>query len=330
MYFLRWCKKVSICGNEVIRQTAYCYVEGSYCQKWIHNKVSQNLMNQASYNHDLSPSRVDKTIALEGKEDYRLSCGMLKNNRTEYASPQRNMLRIIGGRPSLQGKWPWQVAILNRFKESFCGGTLVSPKWVLTAAHCVKRRLYVRLGEHDLSHVEGTELQMRVKKSIIHPSYNPETVDNDVALLRLPYAVPLETFGIACLPKSRQPLPTQNLCTIIGWGKRSTSHKQGTDILHEAEVPIVPTKLCREVYEEYQITSNMICAGYRHGRSDACSGDSGGPLLCKNANGQWTVFGITSFGEGCGKRGKYGIYAKLSNYVRWIRRTIGTKRMRTS
>jgi secreted trypsin-like serine protease len=76
------------------------------------------------------------------------------------------------------------------------------------------------------------------------------------------------------------------------------------------------------VYEEYQITGNMFCAGYRRGRKDSCAGDSGGPLMCKTANGKWTVFGITSFGEGCGKKGKFGIYAKLSNYVRWIKKVI--------
>ena len=75
-----------------------------------------------------------------------------------------------------------------------------------------------------------------MKKFIIHPGYNSETVDNDVALLRLPFAVSLQNYGVACLPKPRQALPTQQLCTIIGWGKRSTSDMFGTDILHEAQV----------------------------------------------------------------------------------------------
>lgn len=75
------------------------------------------------------------------------------------------------------------------------------------------------------------------------------------------------------------------------------------------------------MYEDYKITENMFCAGYHQGRMDSCAGDSGGPLLCRDpnkSNHPWTVFGITSFGEGCGKRGKFGIYAKLTNYVKWI------------
>lgn len=78
---------------------------------------------------------------------------------------------------------------------------------------------------------------------------------------------------------------------------------------------------CRKVYVDYRITDNMFCAGYARGKMDSCAGDSGGPLLCRDLrkpDHPWTIFGITSFGEGCGKRGKFGIYARLSNYVRWI------------
>jgi len=84
------------------------------------------------------------------------------------------------------------------------------------------------------------------------------------------------------------------------------------------KVPIVASHVCRSVYMDYHITDNMFCAGYERGRKDSCAGDSGGPLLCQDDTSRWTVFGITSFGEGCGKRGKFGIYTKLPNYVKWI------------
>lgn len=87
------------------------------------------------------------------------------------------------------------------------------------------------------------------------------------------------------------------------------------------QIPIVSSEACRNVYVDYRITDNMFCAGYRRGKMDSCAGDSGGPILCQDPrrpNRPWTIFGITSFGEGCGKRGKFGIYARLSNYVRWI------------
>lgn len=87
------------------------------------------------------------------------------------------------------------------------------------------------------------------------------------------------------------------------------------------QVPIVGQRICRAAYRKYLITDNMFCAGYRDGRSDTCSGDSGGPLLCQ-MRGRWTVVGVTSFGDGCGRRGKYGIYASVANKVPWITSTI--------
>ncbi|RLU22998.1 hypothetical protein DMN91_005276 [Ooceraea biroi] len=322
----RWCKRPNICGRDVIRESAYCYVEGTFCQKWIHRKI------RGSHKEDsedrlvlkklqLNPNIVGNFIAEKNSNAWK--CGIAntqKNSRLSYFT------RIIGGRPATHGSWPWQVAILNRFREAFCGGTLVSPRWVLTAAHCIRKRLYVRIGEHDLTIKEGTELELRIDSVTIHPKYDADTVDNDVALLRLPNALTMSASrGIACLPSPKQPIPMNQFCTIIGWGKSSVTDDFGTDVLHEARVPIVSTEICREVYVEYKITDNMFCAGYRRGKMDSCAGDSGGPLLCRDyqkPDQPWTIFGITSFGEGCGKRGKFGIYAKLSNYVNWITRVM--------
>lgn len=337
----RWCKKVEVCGNDVIRQSAYCYTEGSHCEIWIQNKFAQedatlnemptetnpeyqNLEPQTSNNIENPIISTENVIVAtpepEKQPEFKQSCGIASNH--SFISPhQSNMLRIIGGHPTQNGKWPWIVAVLNRYKEAFCGGTLVSSRWVLTAAHCVRRRLYVSIGEYDLNQKDENELRLRVRRAVIHPKYNVETVDNDLALLYLPPSA-TQHSGIACLPKPRDHLPFKQMCTIVGWGKQSPSDHYGTDILHEAQVPIVTKQVCREVYTDYQITANMFCAGYRRGRMDSCSGDSGGPLLCQDSFGRWTIFGITSFGEGCGKRGKYGIYTRLPNYVRWIQKVI--------
>nr|XP_034183762.1 urokinase-type plasminogen activator isoform X1 [Osmia lignaria] len=319
----RWCKKPGICVRDVIRESAYCYVEGSYCQRWIDQEIrrSQEVDNDDIV-LELSSSN-DVSSSIPEKHPHTWKCGVPSTQRTSRLS---YFTRIIGGRPSIPGSWPWQVAVLNRFREAFCGGTLVSPRWVLTAAHCIRKRLYVRIGEHDLTVKEGTELELRVDSVTVHPEYDVDTVDNDVAMLRLPVTLTASpSRGIACLPAPNQPLPANQLCTIIGWGKSRVTDDFGTDVLHEARIPIVSTEACRDVYVDYRITDNMFCAGYRRGRMDSCAGDSGGPLLCRDPrrpDHPWTIFGITSFGEGCGKRGKFGIYARMSNYVRWISRVM--------
>lgn len=349
------CKIPSICSNDIIREVAYCYTEGSFCEEWIGNQLYQNNRPQqtpaivATTTKPTKPARnqalsnyqpvgrgrsdfQDNSIAQQPAANRRgflqpeympqeLTCGIpaVRGKPKKYLY---NMLRIIGGKTSRKGQWPWQVAILNRFKEAFCGGTLVAPRWILTAAHCVRKRLFIRLGEHNLQQPDGTEMEFRIEYSIKHPRYDKKTVDNDVALLRLPRDVERSNYvGYACLPERFQALPTGNTCTIIGWGKKRHSDEAGTDILHEAEVPIISNERCRAVYHDYTITKNMFCAGHKRGRVDTCAGDSGGPLLCRDStkeNSPWTIFGITSFGDGCGKKNKFGIYTKLPNYVDWI------------
>ncbi|XP_061392951.1 uncharacterized protein LOC133328397, partial [Musca vetustissima] len=330
------CRVREQCGREVLREIAYCYTEGSFCQQWLQAQVQKipayELRPSATRRRDISDdgpisNSIVSDFIMNGKgyrgPEYtpmKLKCGIApirSNKRNMY-----NMLKIIGGKAARKGEWPWQVAIFNRFKEAFCGGTLIAPQWVLTAAHCVRKVLYVRLGEHNLDHEDGTELHLKVLKSYKHPNFDKKTVDSDVALLKLPKPVNTTTWiGFSCLPKPYQPLPKNIECTVIGWGKRRNRDVAGTSVLHQAEVPIISMDNCRSVYYDYTITKNMFCAGHKRGRIDTCAGDSGGPLLCRDntkPNHPWTIFGITSFGDGCAKRNKFGIYAKVPNYVDWV------------
>ncbi|XP_063613018.1 trypsin-3-like [Penaeus indicus] len=348
----RSCKYPLFCGGSVVNEEAYCYVEGSLCEKWYRRSRYHPRKHQTTENNDedgentlstsssspssstsrYSPSRSTSSSPYSSSSSSASSalsrwteertlpreCGV-----SNVTTPGWN-LRIIGGREAQRGKWPWQVVILNRYQEAFCGGTLVGSRWVLTAAHCVRRKLFVRLGEHDLALREGAEVEYKVSRTVIHPKYDSTTVDNDVALLQLPEAVSMNSrIAPACLPEQGANLPVGDKCTIIGWGKERNTHFFGTDVLHEAEVPIIASKACETVYEDYYITSNMFCAGYLKGRVDSCAGDSGGPLLCQR-HGRWYIYGITSFGEGCGKKGKFGIYARVSNYRHWIQSVVAS------
>ncbi|XP_034481725.1 uncharacterized protein LOC117787336 [Drosophila innubila] len=337
------CRVSEQCGREVLREIAYCYTEGSFCQQWLQTQVQKAPVYEtrpgpgSSSGHGGALRRMhtepgagtlsknDVNVIMSGKgyrgpeySPLKLHCGIARNGqRSVY-----NMLKIIGGKSAKKGEWPWQVAILNRYKEAFCGGTLIAPLWVLTAAHCVRKVLYVRFGEHNLEYEDGTEVQLRVRTSFKHPKFDKKTVDSDVALLRLPKPVNSTSWiGYSCLPRPYQPLPRNVVCTVIGWGKRRNRDAMGTSILQQADLPIIPMDNCRSVYHDYTITKNMFCAGHQRGRIDTCAGDSGGPLLCRDttkANHPWTIFGITSFGDGCAKRNKFGIYAKVPNYVDWV------------
>ncbi|KAH8338310.1 hypothetical protein KR067_007040 [Drosophila pandora] len=334
------CRNIDQCGREVLREIAYCYTEGSFCQQWLQTQFqktpafetrpgSSSPESAMRRMHTAQPEESinDLNYIMTGKgyqgleyKPLKLSCGIVRSGTGRRS--MSNMLKIIGGRASRKGEWPWQVAILNRFKEAFCGGTLIAPRWVLTAAHCVRRVLYVRIGEHNLEYEDGTEIQLRVLKSFTHPNFDKRTVDSDVALLRLPKPVNATTWiGYSCMPQPFQELPKNVECTVIGWGKRRNRDVVGTNVLHKATVPIISMGHCRRVYHDYTITKNMFCAGHHKGHIDTCAGDSGGPLLCRDTtkpNHPWTIFGITSFGDGCGQKNKYGIYAKVPNYVNWV------------
>ncbi|XP_022656804.1 plasma kallikrein-like [Varroa destructor] len=297
----RNCVMPILCGHSVQHEDALCYAEGSSCEMLAKPQAGAieldlQMIPQAGVDPTLQPN---------------FECGK---------APPHPKLRIIGGTATWKGKWPWQVALLNRNKEAFCGGTLIAPDWVLTAAHCVRRSLHVLAGEHNIKRRRGKEVA--VATCFVHPEYDVETVDNDIALLQLETPLVFNNFvGAACLPDA--PLSAGARGTILGWGKLSDQAVNGSEILQEAQVPVIPQPECRDVYSEYFVSQNMLCAGYRRGRIDSCAGDSGGPLLVQNnKTKRWTVQGITSFGEGCGQRP--GIYARVANYVSWIRETIST------
>ncbi|XP_074040569.1 plasminogen isoform X1 [Leptinotarsa decemlineata] len=307
-YRFRRCKKPGRCNKQTQKEEAYCYHDRSNCEEYVLNLMGNNngSTDQRRYEYNNNDESTVRQPRRRGNG--RKKCGM-PNRRMK-------MLKIIGGTEAQRYKWPWHVAILNQYMEVFCGGTLIASRWVLTANHCIRRYLRVRLNAHDLRSHDGRDVEMTVSKMFPHPKFNFRTVDNDIALLMLPKAV---RTPVACLP-NKMPR-TRELCSVMGWGKIHPMDVYGTNLLQEAKLPIVHPDTCRKSYRRFLISDNMLCAGWASGRADTCAGDSGGGLICPSRRYKrivYSVQGITSFGDGCGRRNKYGIYTTVYNYVGWI------------
>jgi len=229
--------------------------------------------------------------------------------------------RIVNGKTAKKGAWPWLASLQYRRRSHHCGGTLIAPNWVLTAAHCVggipgkEDRWGIEMGAHNLMSRGSAQQYSPVKRAIKHPEYNPKNLHADHALIELtrPFKM-TDRVTLGCLPDagSQVPVGTQE-CYIAGWG--STRHPGNpTNILRQARLPVVPVEKCRHQLE-------VICAGFGLETSaNACRGDSGGPFMCKNDDGTWTVHGVASYVVTYCKY--YTGFSPVHKYIDWIRQYV--------
>lgn len=243
--------------------------------------------------------------------------------------------RIVGGAPATLGEIPWQVGLYEQDGGQLvlvCGGTLIDAKWVTTAAHCFAEHqdIVVKAGVVDKTSLTGAQL-VSVKRWIVHPGYQRNTLDNDIALLELNTPVDLIACGAACQAidpvTSRHVEGTMGLAnrgTISGWGNRTSGefvfgNEDYPDLLEFADVQIVDC-LAGTFYRKEDVTSNMFCAATPDYSRDACQGDSGGPLVVANPDGTPAplLAGIVSWGGGCAVEGYPGVYTRVANYACWI------------
>ncbi|KAL6030217.1 hypothetical protein STEG23_035745 [Scotinomys teguina] len=198
--------------------------------------------------------------------------------------------KIVGGYTCQANSLPYQVSLNSGYH--FCGGSLINAQWVVSAAHCYKSRIQVRLGEHNINVLEGNEQFVTAAKSIRHPKYNSWTLDNDIMLIKLASPVDLNArVAPVSLPSSCAPAGTQ--CLISGWGNTLSNGVNNPDLLQCLDAPLLSQAACEASYPG-KITNNMVCAGFLEGGKDSCQGDSGGPVVC---NGE--LQGIVSWGYGC-------------------------------
>lgn len=222
--------------------------------------------------------------------------------------------RIVGGVEAAKGEFPFIVSLQTSYGSHFCGGTLIKKNWVLTAAHCVEGGYLksVVVGLHNLSQTSGAE-KFSVLKIVKHPEWDSNALTGDYALVKLSGESKSEPAAL-----NAKELSGKVDVVTAGWGTTSENGSLSKNLL-KVTLPLVSKAKCSEAYPD-QITDGMLCAGFPEGGKDSCQGDSGGPLVVGSGASR-KLAGVVSWGEGCARPNKPGVYSKVSYALDWINKT---------
>ncbi len=260
-----------------------------------------------------------------------------ENKCTNHLNPDTKLSRVVGGEKVSISDYPWQISI--RMGGHMCGASAIHPNWALTAAHCVLGKS--SSGPYDFSRdftssgraklvLNKTSLNdsadlISIDKVIVHPQWDGISKNgNDIALLRLVKSIPSDNIIALSTPRLDGRFAQPGVCSVVsGWGDLKEGGGKPSNILQAASKPIVSEQDCSSVYP-FKDSSNVICAGYAQGGVDSCQGDSGGPLVIDAPVVGRVLVGVVSFGAGCARAGKPGVYTRVSSYLDWIKQQIAS------
>ncbi|XP_014640196.1 PREDICTED: transmembrane protease serine 11G-like [Ceratotherium simum simum] len=239
-------------------------------------------------------------------------CGLGKESQS--------MERIANGYIVKEADWPWQAS-LQMDGIHFCGASLISEQWLLTAAHCFDTYKNPKLWTASFGTTLSPSLMRRnVQSIIVHENYAAHKHEDDIAVVKLSTPVVFSNdVRRVCLPDATFEVLPNSKVFVTGWGALK-ANGPFPNTLRQVEIEIISNDVCNQVYVYGgAVSSGMICAGFLRGKLDACEGDSGGPLVIALDRNIWYLIGIVSWGIDCGKENKPGVYTKVTHYRDWIK-----------
>jgi len=329
---------ISKCWKYVIAGARRCkavnYVKTDKRCEFLHQQFNVSDRVLVKYYGDRNPNAIYAIpISCPDSDQGKVSCGT-----TSIDPMGSSVFRIVNGAEAKPHSIPWLVSIRDGFavKGHKCGGTIISVNnakesdIMITAAHCIKDvfepdSIEIVAGAHNLHKEDGTEQKVEYEEYAMHDDYNYKTKENDIAIVKL--KTPFK-FGPgvqpACLPAAGEKLTDGTKGLVAGWGQTDEDkEKPMPESLQQLIVPTVNSEKCVEYYKDveepkFSDEKIMFCAGYPEGGKDSCQGDSGGPILFKDTKGHYVLQGVVSFGKGCARKDKVGVYTRVSNYIDWI------------
>ncbi|BFZ21267.1 hypothetical protein BsWGS_24306 [Bradybaena similaris] len=275
----------------------------------------------------LDPNGDHMTVIGKGKSVDRCPGDVvaIECNPKECGHPSENLPSfIINGQDALPGAWPWMVSV-RKYNIHHCGGAIVHPYFILTAAHCIESsmdftHMSVVAGSLRLSKLGPQGQTRKIRRVMTYPGYR-QMEGNDIALLELEEPLTYTDFvKPLCFPEERDVFTRGNLCYIAGWGHTKGIQGETSEHQQETKLSLWDTAKCNSSYMwNGRLQASEMCAGYFNGLVSACSGDSGSPVVCQDETKTWKVVGVASYVyKACSVATKPLVFTAVSPYVPWI------------